>query len=58
MDELKLSNKSIFKISRREIYTCKCKKRFYVDPISEKNCKFEVNSGVVIVTCPSCGKQE
>lgn len=55
-DELQLEeDKSIFKISRRDIYTCKCKKRFYVDPIVEKNCKFDMDKGVV-VTCPACGK--
>jgi hypothetical protein len=60
MDELKLEKekKSIFKISKCEVYQCKCKKKFYVDPLSEKNCIFEVDRGVVVVTCPQCGKSE
>lgn len=60
MDELKLEKekKTIFKVSRRDIYTCKCKKRFYVDPLHDKNCAFDVDRGLVIVTCPHCGKKE
>lgn len=60
MDELKLEKekKTIFKIARRDIYTCKCNKRFYVDPLHDKNCAFDVNRGLVVVTCPACGKKE
>lgn len=60
MDELKLEKekKSIFKISKCEVYQCKCKKKFYVDPLTEKNCVFAVDRGVIVVTCPECGKSE
>jgi len=58
-DELQLEKekKNIFKVSRKDIYECKCKKRFYVDPVLEKNCLFDMDRGI-LVTCPGCGLSE
>jgi hypothetical protein len=60
MDEQILSKVKggIFKITRRDIYECKCKKRFVVDPAREKNIKFDIGQCEYVVTCPHCGKQE
>lgn len=60
MDELKLekAKKTVFRISRRDVYQCKCKKKFYVDASIDKNCVFDVDRGVVVVTCPYCGITE
>ncbi len=60
MDEQILSKVKggIFKITRRDIYECKCKKRFLVDPGREKNIKFDIGQCEYVVTCPHCGKHE
>jgi hypothetical protein len=59
-DEINLTKKgrTIFKISRRDIYECKCKKRFRVDPTKELNVKFDLDTSALVVTCPYCGKNE
>ncbi len=53
-DELVLQTKP-FKITRRDIYECKCGKRFAVDPTRQLNAKFDSVLGVMVVSCPSCG---
>ncbi len=60
MDEHILSKAkgNVFKIGRRDIYECKCKKRFTVDAVAEKNIKWDLDQCEYVVTCPFCGKQE
>ena len=60
MDEIYLqkSHGSPFKITRRDIYTCKCKKRFVVDPSTEKNIAWSLDQCEFVVTCPYCSKKE
>jgi DNA-directed RNA polymerase subunit RPC12/RpoP len=58
LDEIKLEKKGKikFKVVRKDIYECqKCKKRFKVDPAKEENAKFDLDKGMVVVTCPGCG---
>jgi hypothetical protein len=59
-DEITLEKKEkrIFKVSRRDIYECKCKKRFRVDAGKEQNVKYDLDKGILAVTCPHCGKSE
>lgn len=60
MDEtyLKKSKGSIFKITRKDVYLCTCKKRFIVDAVADKNIAYDSTQCEFIVTCPGCGKQE
>jgi hypothetical protein len=60
MDEHILSKVkgNIFKISRRDVYECKCKKRFTVDAALNKNIQWDLSQCEFVVTCPHCGKQE
>lgn len=58
LDEITLEKKGkiIFKIARRDTYQCqKCKKQFRVDVGKEENAKFDLDKGIVMVTCPGCG---
>ena len=60
MDEHILSRAKggAFKISRRDVYECKCKKRFAVDAATNKNIAWDLSQCEYVVTCPHCGKQE
>jgi hypothetical protein len=60
-DEINLerSRKAVFRIARVDYYECpSCKKRFKVDAFNEKNCKFDLNRGTIVVTCPFCSRSE
>ena len=56
---LEKQKRNVFKIIRRDYCLCpKCKKKFRIDPAKQENCKFELDIGAIVITCPHCGKKE
>ncbi len=49
---------NIFKIRRRDIYECKCKRRFHIDPANDKNISWDLDQCEFVVTCPGCKRKE